>query len=71
MSLTPAHDGIEGDETGTRAWSTGHMESIEVDYRYSREQLEALFRQARQEDVEHSGHFDTGSAALSLSLGAS
>jgi hypothetical protein len=42
------------------------MVSIEVDYRYSQDQLEALFRQAREEDVEHGGRFDTGSAALNI-----
>lgn len=42
------------------------MVSIEVDYRYRRDQLEALFRQARSEEVEEGRHFDTGSAALNI-----
>jgi hypothetical protein len=42
------------------------MDAIAVDYRYSQDQLEALFRQARTEDVEAGGRFDTGSAAISI-----
>jgi len=42
------------------------MVPISIDYRYSQDQLEALFRQARQEDVEQGGRFDTGSAALNI-----
>jgi hypothetical protein len=42
------------------------MEAIEVDCRYSQDQLEALFRQARREDVEQGGRFDTGSAAINI-----
>jgi hypothetical protein len=55
LSYKPAlaREGIETERTGS-------LDAIEVDDRYSQDQLEALFRQARTEDVEAGGRFDTG-----------
>ena len=37
-----------------------------VDFVYTRQELEALFRYARTHDVEHGGHYDARSAAMIL-----
>jgi hypothetical protein len=37
-----------------------------VDFAYTRQELEALFRYAREHDVERGGHYDARSAAISL-----
>jgi hypothetical protein len=41
-------------------------QSIEVDYRYSRDQLDALFALARAEDVEKGGRYDARSGAINI-----
>ena len=38
----------------------------EVDYRYSRDQLDALFALARAEDVEKGGRYDARSGAINI-----
>jgi hypothetical protein len=40
--------------------------AIEVDYRYSRDQLGALFALARAEDVEKGGRYDARSGAINI-----
>ena len=35
-----------------------------VDFTYTPQELQALFRYAREQDVEHGGHYDTRSAAI-------
>jgi hypothetical protein len=37
-----------------------------VDFPYTRQELEALFRYARQHDVEQGGHYDARSAAINV-----
>jgi hypothetical protein len=41
-------------------WTTAH----EVDYRYTRGELEALFALARQDDVEEGGRYDARVGAI-------
>jgi hypothetical protein len=40
--------------------------AIEVDYRYSRDQLESLFALARAEDVKKGGRYDARSGAINI-----
>jgi hypothetical protein len=37
-----------------------------VEFPYSRQELEALFRLANEEDVERGGHYDARSAAINI-----
>jgi len=40
--------------------------AVEVDYRYSQDQLQALFDLARVEDVEKGGRYDARSGAINI-----
>jgi hypothetical protein len=40
--------------------------AVEVDYRYSQDQLQALFDLARAEDVEKGGRYDARSGAINI-----